>query len=103
MTKLEDFGTKPYYNTTHEDSDTVEDYIKKAKGQELEILKFFKEHPKWHYTPFEVKRWIDTTAPITSIRRAISNLAKRGLLIKTDIKKKGIYGRNNCCWKLKEV
>jgi DNA-binding transcriptional regulator PaaX len=36
--------------------------------------------------------------PLTSVRRALTNLSKQGKLIKTDEKKKGIYGRDEFIW-----
>ena len=39
--------------------------------------------------------------PLTSIRRAITNLTRKGLLIKTDETALGIYGKNEHFWKFK--
>ena len=36
--------------------------------------------------------------PLTSIRRAITNLETEGLLEKTNIQKPGVYGKKNHCW-----
>ena len=44
----------------------------------------------------------DKNVPITSIRRAITNLESEGLLHKTDIQKPGVYGKLNYCWVYKE-
>ena len=39
-------------------------------------------------------------APITSIRRAITDLTNEGKLVKTNSLKKGNYGKKCHCWKL---
>ena len=44
---------------------------------------------------------IDLNTPITSIRRAISDLAKEGYLLKTDKKVMGNWGRLTYTWRLK--
>ena len=41
-----------------------------------------------------------TPPPITSIRRAITTLTKRGYLIKSDEMKKGLYGVSEYVWRL---
>ena len=38
--------------------------------------------------------------PITSIRRAMNTLTKRGKLVKTDEMKEGEYGKPEHCWRL---
>ena len=56
-------------------------------------------------TPFDIQEALsnlyDLNAPITSVRRAITDLTTEDKLIKTDIMKKGIYGKEVHCWKLK--
>jgi hypothetical protein len=74
---------------------------KKALNQNEKILAFFKENPMSDFTPAEVWLKFGQQYPLTSIRRAISDLTKAGDLIKTDLKRKGIYNEINCVWKLK--
>jgi len=53
------------------------------------------------YTPFEVRglyNRIYPACPITSIRRAMTNLTDKGYLIKSDKMKAGEFGKNNYCW-----
>lgn len=38
--------------------------------------------------------------PLTSIRRAITTLTQAGALVKTEVKRKGVYGRSECVWRL---
>ena len=77
--------------------------MEKAKGQELLILTFFVKHKGELFTPSEVQDRLEEPSILTSIRRAMTNLTKRGFLEKTDIKRQGKFGRPNFCWRLKEV
>lgn len=57
-------------------------------------------------TPYEV--WerlvaIGKIYPLTSVRRAITNLTKEGMLEKTNHKVKGGYGTLNYCWRLTKL
>ena len=56
------------------------------------------------WTPFEVSdyynRWFDPI-PITSIRRAMTNLERAGKLEKTGQMKMERYGKPNHLWKVK--
>ena len=40
------------------------------------------------------------TVPLTSVRRAVTNLTNRGDLVKTDKQVKGPYGRPEYQWRL---
>ena len=96
-----------YHNTTNESGTTLKNNVAKAKSQEEEILEFFKYvnyFNEFNSTPSELqmlnlklKKY-----PITSIRRALTNLTKQGKLIKTDEKRIGMYGRSEYVWKLNE-
>lgn len=41
--------------------------------------------------------------PLTSIRRAITTLTQAGALVKTETKRKGVYGRMEHVWTLPEA
>ena len=89
-----------YYNTTSLDG--IE--LKEAKNQEMKqkerILEFFKANKKEEFTPFDVhKALFGNATPVTSIRRAITDLTKEGELTQTQTQKREIYGKNNFCWK----
>lgn len=87
-----------HYNTTNESGQTLIDFESKAKTQDDEVLKFIKS--KSIASPSFVWRSLyKERTPLTSVRRAMSNLTKKGLLIKTDIKQIGPYGRPEYCWK----
>lgn len=88
-----------YFNTTKESGTTLKNNVAKADTQESIILDFYKFRNKM--TPSELMYYF-TRTPITSIRRALTNLTKQGKLIKTDEKRIGMYGRSEYVWKLNE-
>jgi predicted transcriptional regulator len=51
-------------------------------------------------TPFDVQDDVGHHVPITSIRRAITNLTQKGILIKSEVTKMGRHGKMNYCWEL---
>jgi hypothetical protein len=74
----------------------------KASNQNDKILEFFKQHPFNDFTAAEIWIKFGQQWPLTSVRRAISTLAKMDLLLKTDKKRVGIYNELNFTWKLKQ-
>jgi hypothetical protein len=95
-------NTATFYNTIHEDQAQLRESIRKAKTQEDKVEVFFKANPEKSFTPFDIQYLgiFDDNVPITSIRRAITNLEKRGVLKKTMEQREGGYGKVNYCWKL---
>ena len=96
-----------YYNTTKIHGTNLLEAIAKAVTQEDKIIAFFKlqEHtcPDSSLTPFDVLDAVfSTSTPITSVRRAMTNLTTAGKLIKTDIQRAGRYGMVCHTWKLKK-
>jgi len=89
-----------YYNTTNESGQELNDREDKAQTQEQKILTLFIENPTKLFTPFEVQHLTLRNAPITSIRRALTNLTSDGRLIKSEVLKQEKYGAKNFCWKL---
>ena len=95
-----------YYNTTRESGETLKQNVKAAIKQEDAVINLFKANPWWTmpasriHTSLVDQGWINPETPLTSIRRAIANLAKAGRLKKTDVKTKGKYGHNEYCWEL---
>jgi len=98
-----------YFNTTNESGTTLKNNVAKAKSQEEEILNLFIFN-KMHFINKIYKNYklglspsqIGLNYPITSIRRALTNLTKQGKLIKTNEKRIGMYGRSEYVWKLNE-
>jgi hypothetical protein len=90
-----------YYNTTNLIGQDLLKEIENAKTQEDKILLFFKKYPLQYFSPSEIFSSVfNYNVPLTSVRRAITNLTNSGKLIKTDKKKQGSYGKPNFCWKL---
>jgi hypothetical protein len=83
-----------------------EDLIKReirAGSQNEKILTFFRIRPTLDFTPYEVQMYLNmATVPITSIRRAMTDLTKLGYLEKTGEKRPGQYGDLTYAWKLKQ-
>lgn len=93
-----------YFNTTSENGQQLQMFVNKSKKQDDVILRFFQTYNDKAISPSEV--WVNCfdvdSIPITSIRRSISVLTKKGKLLKTEIKDKGIYGRDEYKWRLKK-
>ena len=92
--------SKEYYNTLQEEGFGLKKSESKAKKQKDRIFAIYK-HTLRPMTPAEI--WDNygfkkDNIPLTSIRRAITNLESDGLLRKTDILKQGLYGKSNFCW-----
>jgi hypothetical protein len=92
-----------YFNTTRVSGKQKAQYTLKAKAQEDEIQKFFKARSHQLFTPSEVLSYLQSVLsappPITSVRRAMTNLTSLGILMKTPVQKLGPYNRPEYCWK----
>jgi len=89
-----------FHNTTKESGQHLIQFEDKANAQDKMVLDFFKKHNAFGFTPCECMDFLSLQGvPITSIRRSISDLTKKNLLIKTNKKKIGRYGRPNFTWK----
>jgi hypothetical protein len=94
-----------FYNTIHLEGDEKKEVEAKFSKQELEIISVFKR-VKTILTPFDVQRYYEENnpaVPITSIRRAMTNLTEKGKLEKLSKEhgmKDGNYGKPNHYWKL---
>ena len=89
-----------YYNTNNETGEELQTSKRRANSQTTRILSFFFAHPNEEITPFQVRSEMELRAPITSIRRAISDLTAEGRLEKTSTLRPGLYGKNCHCWKI---
>ena len=97
--------SKSYYNTLNETTEIKLNSEKKARKQEDLIFSIFRHFVNKPMTPTEI--WEKTglrenNVPLTSIRRAITNLEKQGKIIKTDQQRDGMYGKKNYCWVYKD-
>lgn len=89
-----------YYNTTNQKQPDLKKEWDKTENQEQSVLRLFKQFNR--LTASECWKLYEVPhTPITSIRRAITDLMLDGELIKTSEKKKGIYGKPEYVYQLK--
>lgn len=89
-----------YYNTTNEKGFDLQKSHEKARNQEEIIYSFFLTHGK-PLSPSQVLKKLNLECPITSVRRALTNLTNEDKIIKTDVKVVGLYGKKEHLWRLK--
>lgn len=82
-----------YHNTNNLVGAALEEAEAQCKGQEAAILKFFRSRPGMYLTPEDASAALSARTPLTSVRRAISNLTEKGLLRKTTAMRRGKYGK----------
>ena len=91
-----------FYNTANLQGDALKEHKFRAGRLNRRVLDFYKSHSYENYTPWEVNRALGVnSAPITSIRRAISDLTNMGYLIRTNIQRPGQYKEPCYGWQLK--
>ena len=91
-----------YHNTNRETGDTLTRSRLQACSQEHAILSLFIRRPAQCLSPDDVSRILFADkVPITSVRRAITELTKDGVLIKTRHMKTGRYGKQTHTWMLR--
>ena len=88
-----------FHNTTRESDAKLAEYEGRAVTQEDRILEYFASN--WHteISPSRVQRYLLPNVPLTSVRRAITNLTTQGKLERTEKKVDGLYGRPEYCWR----
>ena len=93
-----------HYHDSLDERTRLDEFEHKAKKQDILVQQFMKAHAGQAFTPPEVWRAVDPddTLPLTSIRRAMTNMSdpeKGGCLVhQKDKKKIGLYGRVNDTW-----
>ena len=90
-----------YFNTTNASGVTLSEYRRKAETQDEIVMGLFVRFDCPLSPSFVLKHAL-SEAPITSVRRSITNLTNEGKLVKTGIRTKGIYGRMEYCWRLSD-
>jgi predicted transcriptional regulator len=83
--------SKTYHNTTNQNGTFVKIEINRFKNQENEVMSILIQHKQ--LTASEVWKWFSKDVPLTSIRRALSNLAYDKHITKTEDTKIGLYGK----------
>ena len=91
-----------YHNTLSHEGETLREYQAKAGSQDEKILAYMKSFSYGTlFTPTMLHRAVfDFSCPITSVRRALSNLTNANVLVKTEILSEGMYGREEHNWRL---
>ena len=89
-----------YHNTTNLSGDDLKDSTKKAQTQNEAVMEIFRMNTSM--SPSQVWKCYGTVkAPLTSIRRSITNLTKDGYLKKTVIQRHGVFGKPEYVYTLK--
>ena len=91
-----------FFNTNHEGGVVLRESQNKAFNQQYEIFQFLKKHPTKSYTPCEIHQLVLPKAPLTSVRLALTNLAKSKTIKKTHHLRKGVYGKYVHTWKFEQ-
>jgi hypothetical protein len=98
---------KMYYNTTNENGSLLKANTKQAENQTTLTLSVFQTYPTYTFSADEVWQFlidneaINEQTPLTSIRRAITDLTNAGKIVKTNRKVLGSAGRKTYTWRLK--
>jgi len=102
---MDNFNTthvQPFYNTIYLDNDQLTKANAEAMKQEEFITAIFKSNPNKPISPSQIHKVygkdFSKNVPLTSIRRAITNLTEKNILRKTGIMVDGIYGKPEHCW-----
>lgn len=93
-----------YHNSTHAVGAELAQAEAEAQSQQDTVLAIFRFQPLREMSPFQV--WVEydhPLVPLTSIRRAISNLTKDGYLVRTASQRVGPYRRKEYLWRLAAV
>lgn len=96
--------SESYHNTVPESGETLQVYKDKAATQDKRVLDFFKSNSRAMLSPSEILYLVfeGEGVPLTSVRRAISNLDKKGLIFRTKLTIEGQYGRQEGTWMYKQ-
>ncbi len=92
-----------YYNTTSETGGKLELHRASTTTQLQRILALFQTMPERSIHAWQIQTCLGSKTPITSVRRAISDLAKEGKLICTGSVYAGPYQRKTYTYKFFEV
>ena len=92
-----------FFNTIHLSGNGLKEAQEQTGLQDIRVLALFREYKT--LTPFQAhetycERFPE--CPVTSIRRSITVLTKKGLLIKTNESKIEKYGKKNYYWRSAE-
>lgn len=96
-----------FYNTIYYRADELKKAWADAKRQEDLVLYIFKQNPFKKYSPSDIWEFLQYTCdfkgPITSIRRAMTDLTSEGELTMLEEQKEGLWGKPEHLWCLKQL
>ena len=87
-----------YHNTTDLAGRDLSTATSRAGSQDLRVLLFFQHNSKFAFSAEEIQRIVLPDAPLTSARRAVSNLCNLGKVEKVGTTN-GQFGRPVYLWK----
>jgi hypothetical protein len=88
-----------FYETINQTDSALKESKKKTRKQEDLIYSLFQKR-KRPLSPSMVLSQSGLNCPITSIRRAMTDLTNLGKIVKTDRQIKGLYGKAEHLWEL---
>lgn len=93
--------SKNFYNTINLSGTELKTADSKAKGLQEQIRDFLHENHNQEFTPVEIHDIMRFKCPITSTRRALTNLSNEvdSCITKTEIMRQGAYNMPNHTWK----
>jgi hypothetical protein len=91
-----------YYNTNNETGSTLKISWDKTSKQKKLIYSIFADGSVFapHQVEEILKSRYDVSYPLTSVRRAITDLTAENFLVKTDLMVNGNYGKKVHTWRL---
>ena len=92
----------PFYETIDQVGSALTESNKKTRKQEDLIYSLFVKRNQ-PLSPSMVLSQSGLNCPITSIRRAITDLTNSGRIVKTDRQVKGMYGKAEHLWELPDL
>ena len=91
-----------YYNTIEEVGTALTESKKKTRKQEDLIYSLFQKRNE-PLSPSMVLSQSGLNCPITSIRRAMTDLTNSGHIVKTDRQVRGMYNKPEHLWELPDL
>lgn len=81
-----------YFNTTHEKK--IQERQNKTISQDMFLLNVLKVYAPRAFTAFDLLPYFPPKTPVTSVRRSITCLYQKGLIVRKG-KRTGQFGREN--------
>ena len=91
-----------FYETINQTDSALKESKKKTRKQEDLIYSLFVKRNR-PLSPSMVLSQSGLNCPITSIRRAMTDLTNLGKIVKTDRQVKGMYGKAEHLWELPDM